>query len=82
MANKKKYYRSVVQIEILSEEPFEDGQSLEDIDYEITEGNNSGVVSMVKHNQELSGKEMSKKLKEQGSDPEFFHLDDDGEEVE
>ena len=82
MSNKKKYYKTVIQIEILSEEPYEDGKSMDDIQYDITEGHCSGVLSMVEKNQELDGLEIVKALEAQGSDAEFFRLDQNGEELE
>ncbi len=39
-------------------------------------------MSMVEQNQELNGFKMAKALEEQGSDPEFFGLDQNGEELE
>jgi hypothetical protein len=80
--NKKKYYKSVIQIEILSDEPYEDGKSLDDIKYDINEGHCSGILSMVEHNQELNGFEMARALESQGSDPEFFGIDQNGEDLD
>lgn len=83
MANTKKYYRTVYQVEVLSEEKFDDGggMSLTDIDEAITNGDCSGRVTTIVDNQAVSGKEMVKLLKAQGSDPEFFQLDKEGNDL-
>ena len=83
MANTKKYYRTVYQVEVLSEEKFDDGggMSLTDIDEAITNGDCSGRVTTIVDNQVVSGEEMVKLLKAQGSDSEFFQLDKEGNDL-
>ena len=56
--------------------------SLGDIGYEIDEGNWSGQIETMIDNQKLSGKNAVKCVKKQGSDPEFFQMDDDGNELD
>ncbi len=82
--SKRKFYRTVYQIEVLSEEKFdnEGGMSLTDIDNAITDGDCSGRVKFIVNNEEKTGKEMAELLKEQGSDPEFFQLDENGNDLE
>lgn len=82
--SKRKFYRTVYQIEVLSEEKFdnEGGMSLTDIDNAITDGDCSGRVTFIVNNEEKTGKEMAELLKEQGSDPEFFQLDENGNDLE
>jgi len=83
MENTKKYYRTVYQVEILSEEKFDNdgGMSLTDIDEAITNGDCSGRVTTIVSDEVKTGKEMVKLLKAQGSDPEFFQLDEDGNDL-
>lgn len=72
----KHFYRTVVEIEVLSEEET-DFQSLADIDYAITDGHCSGrwnVTSQL----EVAPAQMAELLKRQGSDPSFLGLDDEG----
>ena len=78
---KLKFYRTVVQIEILSEEPYE-CDDLEGIAYDITEGHCSGEIKDVVRNEEKTGKEMADLLISQGSDPGFFEIDAEGNDLE
>ena len=68
----KKFFKSQVVIEILSEEDIGD-PSLEKIMYQITEGDWSGVYS-VKKVETLDAEQMRIALIGQGSDPDFFSL--------
>jgi hypothetical protein len=77
--SKRKFYRTVFQYEVLSEEPITDSLSLEQINYECTEGDWSGHF-LDTHSEELNGKAMADKLAEQGCDPEFFQLTENGED--
>jgi hypothetical protein len=77
----RKFYKTIIQIEILSEdEPYPDGNSLADIDYDITDGKYSGAMKIV-GSVELDGATAANALKEQGSSPYFFQIDDDGNEI-
>lgn len=76
MANK--FYRTVLEVEILTDREIDFGAwSLEDIGYEITEGDSSGQYE-VKSVEELTPKQMAKALMDQASDPGFFGLDEEG----
>lgn len=83
MSENRKFYRTVYQVEILSEEKFDEsgGLSLTDIDEEITIGHSSGRVIKLIDNEEKTGIEMAKLLQGQGSDPEFFQLDKEGNDL-
>ncbi len=71
-----KFYRTVFTIEVLSDEPLQaDGMGLEEINYEITEGHCSGVVT-TDGSMEVTKKEMSDLLYAQGSDPSFLFGDE------
>ncbi len=80
----KKFYRTVFQIEVLSEEKFDakGDMSLTDIDEAITNGDCSGVVKTIVDNEVKTGEEMAKLLMAQGSAPEFFRLDYDGNSLD
>jgi hypothetical protein len=80
MPSQRKFYRSVVTVEILSETPIPNDISLDDIYYEITEGDWSGVCDLETLNEEIDGPTMAKLLLAQGSDPGFFQLTAEGEE--
>ncbi len=81
MTNERKFYRSVVTIEILSEEPYS-SVDLAQIHYDITEGPCSGQIDIVPQNEVKTGKEMAQLLLEQGTDPEFFQLTSEGVDIE
>lgn len=80
MPKKRKFYKAVIQFEILSEKPIPD-MSLEDIAYETREGHMSGYFLDTKRTT-LTGKQMAVALSSQGSDPEFFQLDEKGNDLE
>jgi len=78
----KKYFKTIIEIEILSEdEPVGNGLSLGEINDEITQGHCSGQI-LTKKEEEVSAKDMATLLINQQSDPEFFGLDEDGNEVD
>ena len=82
----KRFYRTVVQVEILSEsyggeEPSFEGVSLTDIDYEIKEGECSGIVKVIS-TENVAPAEMARLLLDQGSDPSFFKLDNNGHDAD
>lgn len=70
----QKYYKTIIQVEVLSDEPYV-LNSLEDVDYDITEGHCSGIVFM-KSQTEMTEKQIARALKKQGSDPSFLIMGD------
>lgn len=80
---KQKIYRTVIRFEILSEEPIVNLPSLTEIDEETTSGQWSGIfLDDEVRNEELTGQAARAKIISQGSDPEFFFMDDETEEGE
>lgn len=78
MEDTKKYYKTVITVTVLSEyEPVSTDMGLEDVAYQIVHGDWSGHVQ-VADGVELTGKEAADALTEQGSDPSFFMLNEDG----
>ena len=78
---KKTIYKTKVTIEILSDEPVNDNISLKDIQYEITDGQWSGKITHGE-SKPLKGKPAVKEILNHGTDPEFFFMDDKGNEIE
>lgn len=78
----RKFYRNVIQVEILSEDPMDGDLNLENINYAITDGDCSGRVTSVVNNEELDGKRAAELLLEQASDPEFFQIDEFGNDID
>lgn len=75
----RQFWKTVLAVTVLSEdEPLQQGLSLADIHYEVTEGHCSGAVDVVDAIR-LTPKEAAEELRMQGSDPEFFRLTEDGE---
>lgn len=81
MASKRKFYRTVIEYEVFSEEPIDDHASLADIAHECDHGDWSGQYIRVESKQ-VNGPEVAKGLQGQGSDPGFFQLDDEGNDIE
>lgn len=80
---KRKFYRTVYQVEVLSEDPTPDTMSLDELHYQITDGSWSGMVlPPAPLNEELDGHQAAVALKGQLSDPEFFNLTDDGDDYD
>ena len=79
---KKKLYKSVLKIEVLSEEPLPDDVTLNTTQYEINQGDWSGLIEWDYKNAEIVGAEAVNAVQNQGSDPEFFQMDEDGNEMD
>jgi hypothetical protein len=77
----RKFYRTRIVVEVLSDYQLPDGTDLESIHYEITQGGCSGV-SAVESEREIDGREAVRALIQQGSEPAFFGLDEDGNDIE
>jgi hypothetical protein len=76
---KRKFYKTVIQVEVLSEEPFE-YNDLSDVHEQITYEYCSGRYSTVEV-KTLTGRQAAKALLGQGSEPEFFLIDENGEDL-
>ena len=79
MTSKRKFYKTTLQVEILSEELLK----LDDLRVEIEEamfGDNSMIWSVVSE-ETMTGSKIVEALYSQGSDPEFFMLDEDGNDT-
>jgi uncharacterized protein YuzB (UPF0349 family) len=80
--SKRAFYRNVITITILSEEPLEKEPSLSAIEYLITYGGCSGKTDTTISNEAVDGATMAKLLQEQHSDPSYFGLDDEGNDLD
>ena len=78
----KKIYKTIIQVEILSEEPIDSSLSLSDIDYHITDGHCSGQLKTVSSNEEIVGKVAVEACREHGTSTEFFMMDGAGNEID
>lgn len=76
----RKFYKKTIVIEVLSEDTPFDFTNMESLGWALTSVDLSG--SVVKEEvQELSGEQAATALLEQGSDPEFFNIDKDGNDL-
>jgi hypothetical protein len=80
MTSKRTFYRTVLKVEILSETPYNE-TSLEQVAYDINEGDQVGKITTEISSEELNGKEAAAALSDAGSEPEFFMLDKNGNDV-
>jgi hypothetical protein len=74
------YYKTTIQFEVLSEDPF-DYEGPFQLAHAITEGDCSGTSKVIS-SKRLTGKQMAAELLAQGSDSEFFRLDEEGNKIE
>lgn len=80
MSSQRKFYKTVIQVTILSEDPYPVTYNLEQIHNDIQEGDCSGVYREIER-KEINAEIAVKELMEQGSEPEFFQLDQEGNDI-
>lgn len=73
-------FKTVIQVVVLGHDPLPNCD-LAHVAYLITEGDCSGQVTTISEEQ-VDGPTMVRLLQEQGSDPEFLGLNEDGSEIE
>lgn len=77
----RKFYKTEIKFTVLSEEPIPDGMELASIANECINGDWS--MGNASHKEtEINGKQAARALINQGSDPGFFRLTDNGEDSE
>jgi hypothetical protein len=76
----RKFYKTVIPMEILSEEPIPEGIEVERIMEEATSGDYSARMLPLSR-EVLDGQQAAEALLSQGSSPDFFSLTLDGEDV-
>jgi len=81
MSKEKVLYRTVIEIEVLSEEPIDENMSIKEIGDECMTGSFSGVHDWKVTNQEVKGLEAVKLTLAQGSSIDFFGMDENGNEL-
>jgi hypothetical protein len=81
MKSTRQFYKTKLTIEVLSEEKIPDSMSIEQIAWEATNGHYSMATVACKE-KVMTGKQAANALLKQGSSPEFFQLNDKGEDVD
>lgn len=79
MKTPRKFYKTIYRIEVLSEEPVGE-TDLDTIEHLITDGPCSGLLHLESEH-EVSGPDMVQLLYAQGSEPGFFRLSEEGEDI-
>lgn len=79
---KKTIFRSFITLEVVSETPISNGISLSEIAQQCENGDYSGISDWKITNEPIVGVEAAEKLKEMGSDPEFFRMDENGNDLD
>jgi hypothetical protein len=79
---KKTIYRSVIKFEILSDEPIPDEMTLGELHDECDFGSYSGIHGYISQNKPIKGIKAVHLIKAQGSDPEFFGMDENGNDLD
>lgn len=78
---KRKFYKTKIVIEILSKDKPYDFYGFRGLYYDINDGDYSGDIIEI-DNEILNGLGAVHALIKQGSDPEFFNLDKNGNDLE
>lgn len=76
----RKFYKTVITVEVLSEDPYQ-FENLSELAYDVDEGDCSGKTTIEK-TEEVDGATMALLLAAQGSDSEFFRIDDEGNDID
>ena len=78
---KRKIYRTVIMLTVLSDRPLQEGMSIGDIDAECEDGDFTGKTDWQEVNTELEGEEAANAVRSTGSSTGFFLMDEDGNEL-
>lgn len=80
MTTDRKFFKTIVTVEVLSEDVPVEFDNLQELHYMITSGDDSGVIKSCIH-KKITGKQAAQALIKQGSDPGFFLIDKDGNDL-
>ena len=78
MMSKRKFYKTIFHVTVLSETPLADGLRLEEVACEIATDCSS---QMERTFEKLNARQVAVALIKQDSSPEFFQLNERGEDV-
>jgi len=80
--NKRKFYKSIITLTVLSEKPLDSDYSLENIARDTIDGDLNGHEIRSVFNKVIDSKETARLLQESGSSTDFFRLGQNGEDEE
>ena len=80
---RRKFYRTIIKVEVLHEDPrvLAKLEGLDEVHALITDGPCSGFWNVTRGPTEMNGLQTARLLLKQGSDPEFFSLDERGNDA-
>jgi len=78
--SKRKFYKMVVKLTVLSERPFTGNERLKDLAESIDDGDDVGTYEAIE-NKEIDATEAVKALRSVGSEPGFFSLTEAGQDI-
>jgi hypothetical protein len=78
---KRKFFKTIITIEILSEAPFPESMDTSDVIREANVGSYS-MRQMPRQQKEINGVQAAQALLTQGSDPSFFQLTPKGNDLD
>jgi len=81
MTKKKKIYRTMVLLTVLSDYPLPEGMSLEELDANCADGDFTGKTDFQEVNREFEGQDAADAVFKIGSSPDFFQMDENGNEL-
>jgi len=77
---KRVFYKKTIMVEFLSETEFPDDINLANLVFEATDGDYSYAI-VRETDSKMTGKKAARELLKQGSEPSFFHLNEDGTDI-
>lgn len=81
MPSERKFYKSIIQVEVISEEPMH-FDNLSDVVEEISVGDSSGMYNTVVQNETIDAATVIHRIAAHDTDPGFFSLDDHGNDAD
>lgn len=81
MSSKRTFYKTTIKLVILSEDAPPEWESLSDLASLMEEGPCSGDLDVLSQ-RPITGRQAARELRKQRSEPEFFMLDDNGNDID
>ena len=78
--SKRRFHRTLIRVEVLTEDPIEGDLSTKDL-FHLSEYNGAVSDTRVESREEIDALEMSRNLQDNGVDPDYYGLTKDGEDV-
>ena len=76
----RKFFRSVIRLEVISTGPYEAPVNFEQLGYNISAGPDLGTATVLE-SQELNGQQTVAAMRKMNWNPEWFELDENGNDL-